>query len=167
MTFPLSPSPMAGQQMPAQQGDMPSVGAAMEYRVKRVGARPLVFHGSELAMAMSFTPQIPYWYEVNIYRTDAQEFVLAVRLFFQSETEQDTVRAWTFGSLDAVMEAIENYDAGHDIRLNFEGFDEDMPPVEMAARALDLSARVEAARLHFAGLVGELFDEIDSATGAA
>ena len=72
-------------------GAPPAIGAPKPYRITRSGARPLRFAGSELVMAMSFTPELPYWYEINMYRTSDLEFVAAVRLFHQSEDMPDTV----------------------------------------------------------------------------
>lgn len=139
-----------------------SLGSSLEFRVARRGARPLVFTGTQLAMAMSFTPELPYWYEINIYRTNDERFVLVVRLFFQAEDRKDTMDAWMFETLSEVFDAIERYDAGQDVHADLDGFHAGMTPVELAAHALDLRARVEAARHHFAGLAGELFAEIEA-----
>lgn len=129
---------------------------ATSFRIKRLGARPLSFQGSELAMAMSFTPSIPYWYEVNIYRTVEQRFVLAVRLFFQSEHEQDVVRAWEFDSLADALDKMEAYDAAQDVRVTFDT-SKPMVVAELTAKAMDLHASAAAARGHYSGLVGEFF----------
>ncbi len=149
----------ATEQHSPAPAEVASVGTAQAFRIKRMGARPLRFNGTELAMAMSYTPDLPYWYEINIYRTDDQRFALAVRLFFQSEEEKDTVRAWTFDSLPDLFDALEAYDAGEDVRAPV--LEPSAAPVELAATALDLRARISAARQHFSGLVGELFAEID------
>jgi RPA family protein len=117
-------------------------------------------------MAMSFTPDLPYWYEINIYRTAEQRFVLAIRLFFQSETEEDTTQAWEFETMPEVFDAIEQYDAGQDVKVSLV----DAPPAasaELAAMALELRARLHAARANFAGLVGELFEELEAAMGVS
>lgn len=135
---------------------------AMTYKIKRMGARPLVFSGSELGMAMSFTPSLPYWYEINIYRTTEQRFVLAIRLFFQSKDERDTVQAWEFDSLQEALAAIEGYDAGQDVAMNMNLTDT-MPMSEMAAFAIEMRVKTEAARRHYASLVGELFHDLDAA----
>ena len=157
------PSMEAFQRPQDGPAEMPSVGTAATHRVRRLGARPLVFSGSELAMAMSFTPKLPYWYEINIYRTDDQHFVLAIRKFFQAEDEKDQVQAWKLESLEQVFDAIESYDAGNDVRLPFSDFSDDAAPADLAARALHLHAEVIAARQHYAGLVGELFVEMEGA----
>lgn len=138
---------------------------AASHRIRRPGQRPLVFSGTELAMAMSFTPELPYWYEMNIYRTDTQRFVLIIRLFFQSETEEDFCQAWDFDTLMEVFDAVESYDAGKDVKLPSTA--SVATPAEMMAMALELRAKTLAARAHFKGLVGELFEELDAATPAA
>lgn len=132
---------------------------AMSYRIKRAGARPLSFQGTELAMAMSYTPSLPYWYEINIYRTTDQRFALAIKLFFQSADENDTAQAWMFDSIDEALNAIEAYDAGQDVQL---------PPVPYKASAADLAvyaARLQAelagARQHYASLIGEFFHDLE------
>ena len=131
------------------------------YSFPRPGQRPLTFNGSILAMVMTFTPDFPFWYEVNIFRTDDQNFVLVVKMFFQSENEQGTVRAWQFDDLMEVFTAMEQFDAAEDIRVGFPETAQ-MCPAELAALAYELKAKVGAYRSHWASLVGELFLEIDA-----
>lgn len=150
---------------PQSTSEMPQMGQAQSIRLRRPGARPLVFNGTEMAMAMSFTPELPYWYEINIYRSEDQRFALAIRLFYQSETEEDTCQAWDFDSLVEVFDAIENYDAAKDVKVDLNGVASSAPS-ELTALALELRARTLAARANYSGLVGELFDEMDEAVQA-
>jgi hypothetical protein len=136
-------------------------------RLPRRGARPLAFSGHELAMAMSFTPGLPYWYEITIYGTSDQRFVLGIRQFFVSEQEKDTSDAWMFDAFPEVLDALEAYDAGRDVVADLGGIHPGMAPAELAAQAMDLRARVEAARQHFASLLGEFFAEMDGTAEAA
>lgn len=152
---------------PPRAGEFASLGSLGQHRIARHGARPLVFSGSQLAMAMSFTPGLPYWYEINIYRTSEQRFVLAIRLFQVAEDRKDTVDAWVFDSLPEVFDALEAHDAGRDVLADVEGVHEGLPAGELAFRAWELRARIDAARQHFAGLVGELLAEIDAVAEAA
>jgi hypothetical protein len=147
--------------------DPTAAASSTRMRLPRRGARPLAFSGHELAMAMSFTPGLPYWYEITIYRTTEQRFVLAIRQFFVSEQEKDTSDAWMFDTLPEVFDALETYDAGRDVVGDLGGAHAGMAPAELAARAMDLRARVEAARHHFASLLGEFFSEMDGAAEAA
>lgn len=142
-------------------GALPSVGTATEHKLPQAGGRPLIFNGSELAMAMSFTPELPYWFEINLYHTDAQEFVVAIRKFFQSENETDYVNAWSFPNIDAAFAHIESYDPAIDVLIPDMNL-ATMIPAEMSAMALSLKSEVDAVRHHYAGLVGELFMEIEA-----
>ncbi|ARE42194.1 hypothetical protein RGUI_4053 [Rhodovulum sp. P5] len=159
---PAGPMPVDSMSQMGDRSETPSVGMSSEFRIRRVGGRPIVFRGSELAMSMSFTPEIPYWYEMNIYRTQSQRFVLAVRVFFQSADEEDYVRAWEFDDLSDVFDAIEGYDAAQDVKMTLPAKIDTLPPAALAAHALELQAKVSAARAHYQGLVGELFAEIES-----
>lgn len=140
-----------------------SIGGPIAYRIARNGARPLHFKGSELAMAMSFTPELPFWYEINLYRTSDAQFVVAIRLFHQSEDKKDTIEAWKCQALEQAFEIIENYDAAHDVAVTISAGMHEQPAPELAALALDLQWRISAARRHYQGLVGELFSELDVA----
>ena len=154
------PIGMASAEAPASRAQ---IGQPMSYRIPRAGARPLRFTGSELAMAMSFTPEIPYWYEVNLYRTTESHFVVAIRLFHQAEDKRDTVEAWQFKTLDEAMAAIEHYDAAHDVDLAVSVPWDEISGAETAARALELQARIHGQRQHYRGLVGEILFELDAA----
>lgn len=136
--------------------------SGMPYKIKRAGGRPLRFNGSELAMAMSYTSGIPYWYEINLYRTADQGFVAAVRLFHQSEDLQDTVQAKECSTLDEAIEWLINYDAAADLALNLEVDMSEAPASEMGVLALQLMARIADVRHHYASLVGELLHDLEN-----
>jgi hypothetical protein len=147
----------------ASQSPAVALSGATRYRLRRMGGRPLEFSGIELGMAMSFSPLLPYWYEINLYHTREQSFVLAIRQFFQSETERDMVSAWTFETLGEALDALEAYDAAEDVRLTVETDAAQMTAAELAACAMDLRARAKSARSHFSGLVGEFLHQMDMA----
>ena len=158
MSYPMNatdPTPMAPAAEPAPM-------AGMSYRLSRPGMRPLSFHGSVLAMAMSFTPDLPYWYELNIYRTAEQKFVLSVKLFFGSTEETDRSKAWQFDTLSEAFDALEAYDAADDVRVDYTDLT-GMSAAELAMHSYDIAARLSAQRSHFASIVGELFSELDAA----
>ena len=139
--------------------------SGMPVRLKQTGGRAMTFSGVELGMAMSFTPEIPYWYEINVWRTD-RDFVVAVKRFNQAEDDRDLCRAWRCASLGEVADRLEGYDAADDVVLRGDPLSDDMSVAEMASMALELKAQVVAARTHFGGLVGEFLYEIDQGEGA-
>lgn len=141
----------------------PAIGNTADFRIARAGARPLRFSGSELAMAMSYTPELPYWYEINIYRTAERDFAVAIRLFHQAEDVKDTVEAWRCPSLEHAFDVIENYDAAQDVLVGMDVETVGKPAAELAAIATELKARIANARMHYQGLVGEILAELDAA----
>lgn len=134
---------------------------AQTRRIKRVGGRPISFDGSELAMAMSFSPNLPYWYEINLYRTNDQRFVATIRLFFVSEHEEDRVQAWDFGDLDEALEKLIQYDAATDVCLDLSLDPAKAAPAELAAYAMELRAKVADFRNHYQSLIGQFLYELD------
>lgn len=132
------------------------------FTIKRAGGRPLRFEGSELAMAMSFTASMPYWYEINLYRSVDQRIVTAVRLFHQSEKKQDTVRAWESASIDDAIDKLTRYDAGYDVPVDIDFDASQAPPPELAAKALQLQARISEARHHYKSIVGEFLYDLQN-----
>ncbi|MEM7520402.1 MAG: hypothetical protein AAF307_05130 [Pseudomonadota bacterium] len=142
--------------------DLSYLGAGVTYRLPQPGGRPNVFQGAELAMAMSFTPGLPYWYEINLYRTAEQGFVVAIRTFFQSEEEVDFVKSWSFSSIHEALAMVETYDPSIDVHVPAVDMSA-ASPADLAATALALKAEVESRRAHYAGLVGEMLAEIEAA----
>ncbi len=136
--------------------------SAPSQRIKRLGGRPLVFEGTELAMTMSYTPSLPYWYEANIYRTSDQRFVACVKLFYVSADEQDTARAWECATLDEAIEKLVQYDAADDVKLTLDNGASDRSAAEMAAYSMDLLAQVKSYRHHYSSLVGEFLHDLET-----
>lgn len=152
--------PMQSPEVPARDAEVAFMGGS-NFVLPQRGRRPLAFVGTEIAMATSFTPAIPYWYEINIYRSRDDQFIVAIRKFFQSEAIDDVVEAWTFPSIEHVFFHIEGYDPATDIPVPSQSFDS-MAPAELSAVAMQTMAQIEEARTHFSGLVGEILYEIDS-----
>ena len=132
------------------------------YNVKRIGAKPICFEGTELAMAMSYTPSVHFWYEINLYHTSEDRFVSAIRVFHQSEDKRDTVQAWETTSLDDAIDKLTEYDAACDVEMPGEDHFGKTTPAESASIALQMMARMNAARHHYKSLVGELLFDLES-----
>lgn len=135
---------------------------AAEFTLKRVGARPMTFAGSELCMAMSFVPGAPYWYEINVYRTVDQKFVLAIKKFHKEEDQTDFCRAWSFDDFGALMQQMEQFDPAIDVPVDIAPDDPSLTGSEMAAHALALRAKAAEARRQYRSLVGEVLHELEA-----
>jgi hypothetical protein len=141
---------------------MPMAAEVAHVILRRVGKRPLTFRGVELCMAMSFTPGTPFWYEINIWRTEEQGFVLAIKTFYQSEDERDQSRAWATDSFDQVMDLLEDFDPARHMRPGLAADEPGLAPAEMVARALMQRARIEDARMQYGALVGEILHDLET-----
>ena len=141
----------------------PAIGNAMRYNIKRVGGRPMTFEGVELGMAMSFSPEHPYWYEFNIFRKIGG-FVLTVKRFHVAEDETDFCRAWEFDTIDQAMDALETYDAAQDVRADKYLPHANASAAELAAASMQLKAEIADSRTHFSSLVGEFLHDLGAAT---
>ncbi|MEM9249180.1 MAG: hypothetical protein AAGB05_10845 [Pseudomonadota bacterium] len=158
MTY-MTEAPQVDQSV-AAQGVMAGghdLSASGTYRLRRHGARPIVFSGTELGMAMSFTPDIPYWFEVNLYRATDGTFAVAVKQFFQSADETDLSRAWTAPTLEEACASLEQYDPAQDVPVKEGFFEASMSAAEMQSAAFALRAQVVDVRTHYRSLLGEFF----------
>ncbi|MEM1065508.1 MAG: hypothetical protein AAF771_03045 [Pseudomonadota bacterium] len=160
MSYPMEDQAPADMMAPPP---VANVGEARPFRIARNGGRPLRFSGAELGMAMSYTPEIPYWYEINLYRTSSGAFVLAIRLFHISDQKTDTVEAWEFDSLEDALWKIESYDPGADVDVALKQDLDRMTPADLAAEMLELKARIAGIRHHYRSLAGEFLGTLDAA----
>ena len=133
-----------------------------KYMLMRVGQRPLAFEGSELCMAMGFSPRVAWWYEINLFRVRPDGFVVAIKKFYQDEQERDLCHAWQFESFAEAIDHLETYDAAGDVRIEIRPDDPDLMLPELAAHALALRAQVAEARGHYKSLVGEILYDLES-----
>lgn len=143
---------------------MPAENPLMPQRLRRTGQRPLNFTGRELCSAMSYASGTPLWYEINLYQTHDDKFVVDVRMFSKSEDERDMHRAVEVGSIDAMFEWLENHDPIVDVDcdcMTLAG--SSLSPSEVALRAADLRMRVDEGRRQYADLVGQILYDLDLA----
>lgn len=133
------------------------------FTLKRSGAKPLVIQGSELAMGMSFSPSAPSWYEINLYRTQDQRFVAAVKLFYRDADKADIGHAWEFDDFAAAVAHLEAFDPAADVRVEVDPDDAALSLPEMAAHALSLRAKAAEARRQYRTLLGEVLHDLETA----
>lgn len=145
--------------MEEEKGTSPRPTTGVEFKLKRFGKKPLYFFGVEVAMAMSFTPNVPYWYELNLYRSDSG-FAVAIKRFHQSPDVRDLFRAYECRSFDDVVELIEGYEPAEDLTGMTNGANGAMCAVECAQLAMVLKSSIGDIRSHFRELAGEFLCEL-------
>ncbi len=154
-----SPGAMMGA--PMQMPETESFPMPSAVRLKRMGERPMEFTGEELCFAMSYVPSAPFWFEINVWRRSEGDFVTAVKLFYRDSDRIDVCRAWTSDDFEAVMDALESYDAARDLDADVN-LNADMPLVDLTAAAMTLRAWAADARRQYGSLVGQILDELEN-----
>jgi len=131
------------------------------FTLKCSGRRPMHFEGSELCMAMSYVPGAAFWYEVNIYRTVSDSFVVYIRMFSKSEDVPDLHRVFECGGFEGVVSLLEEYEAANDVRIDVLADDQSVPLPDLVVRAMGLRSRIEDARRQFGALVGQILFDLE------
>ncbi len=139
----------------------PNAPSSHTFQLRRTGGRPVRFAGVELCTAMSFGPGAPFWYEVNIFRTHDQQFVVDVRHFTKRDGEQDRFSVFTTASFEDAIQVLETYEPAADIRVDLPVDDESVPLAELGLHAASLRLKIGEARRQFRTLVGEILYELD------
>lgn len=134
---------------------------ARKTTLRRTGARPLQFVGAELCSAMSYGPGSTFWYEVNLFQTADQKFIVDIRLFSKTGEDQDRFFVKMVSSFDEVMDYLETYEPANDLRVDLAIDDEGTPIAELCLQAVSLRARIHDARRQFRSIVGEVLYELD------
>jgi hypothetical protein len=133
------------------------------FTLRRSGARPMSFIGSELCSSMSYEPGTPLWYEISVYRTSSRSFVANVKMFSKNEDEKDRFSAYEAESFDEALAWLESYEPANDIRIDLPFDDPGLPAVELGIRAAAASMRLAEARRQYRDLVGEVLFALEKA----
>lgn len=130
--------------------------------IRRTGQRPFAFNGSLVAMTCGVTPDLPFWYEINAYRTTSGSWVSDIRLFDKGDAS-DLFRVAEHDDLDALFDYFENYDPVGDIAPPGELIDGSASSAQLALQTARLQMRVDRIRDHYRGLLGDFLGRIDAA----
>lgn len=128
--------------------------------VRRTGLRPYAFNGQLLGTVCGVDQVLPYWYEINVYRTVLGSYVSDIRLFGKAADAPDLFRAREHDDLDALHAYLEGYDPCGDLPpIRYD----DSPATSAAALALRaIEVRAEMRRIddHFRATVGALLNAL-------
>jgi len=128
--------------------------------LRRTGKRPYSFNGVAVATVSGITPALPFWYEINIFRTVSDTYVSDIRLFHKEADYPDFFRVEEHLDLETVFEHLEGYDPAGDLALS-----PSMPKWSTSNAALEfgvarLQMQVNRINQHYGSLVGALLHDI-------
>ena len=125
-------------------------------RLKRTGARPLLFNGRTVATVCGVTPLLPFWYEINVHRTLQGRYVSDIRLFHKSPYRSDLFWVAEHDELDEAIAHLERFDPVGDVLPPQQPAAESTSSAELALWIARLQLQVHQATEHYRTLAGEL-----------
>ena len=131
--------------------------------LRRTGQRPINFRGATVAHGMSFRVGTPLWYEVNVFKASTGGFVGDVRMFTKADGEQDKFTVHIAGSLEEIVDFLEEYNPAEDIIVDVNFDDKTMTLADLTFKALAVRARSENAKAQYECLVCDIFSQLETA----
>ena len=128
--------------------------------LRRTGLRPLAFHGATIATVCGVTPVLPYWYELNAYRTASGAYVSDIRLFRKGSDQADAFHVAEHADLEAMIGHLEDYDPSSDLELAADMFDGSTSNAALALRTARLQIEVNRITEHYRSLVCQLLGAV-------
>lgn len=128
--------------------------------LKRTGQRPYAFNGLTVATICGVTPALPFWYELNLFRTVIGSYVCNVRLFNKGE-DADVFRASEHDDLEAACAFFERYEPAADLPASPDEISLDAPGVKLSLQAARLQLRINRITDHYRATAGELLYALD------
>jgi hypothetical protein len=135
----------------------------MPMRLRRTGARPLTFVGTEICSATSHAIGPSLWCEINLHATDQDRFVADIRMFFKSENIADVFTVHEADSIDEAVSILEAFDPASHLVVDLAVGNLEVPAIEIALKAAELRLRLEEARGQYRDLLGEVLYDLEAA----
>ena len=128
--------------------------------LKRTGERRYAFNGQILATVCGIERILPFWYEINVYRSVIGTYVSDIRLFGKGEDIVDVFRVAEHNDIDELRDHLGRYDPHYDL-----------PPIRcggspqssaaLMLRAIEIRADMQRISEHYRVTVSALLDVLD------
>ena len=129
--------------------------------LRRTGLRTFAFNGQLLGTVCGVDQVLPFWYEINVYRTVLGTYVSDIRLFGKGVDAADLFRVAEHDTMEALQEHFEHYDSSCD--LPPIAYDSDTGATSAAAltlRAIEVQAEIRRIADHYQVTVGALLNAL-------
>ena len=127
-----------------------------EVTLRISGGKPLRIVGVMIAEATSWSPSVPAWHEVSLYRTQGQECAASIRMLKKAMGETDIHHAELFASIEDALNWLEEFDPTADLAPDFDASDRRVSTAEIALFSAALRQHADAVTRQWRGLIGEL-----------
>jgi hypothetical protein len=140
---------LSGVNAPVEDGPQPII-------LRNIGCKPLKLHAELLAEGASRQPGAVSWHEIALYRTEAGQIAVALRLLRPLPGDLGVHRARLFEDLDAASDWLEQFDTSVDVEADFDVADRGLSTASMTMQAAALRERAERLDRGYRCLVGEI-----------
>jgi len=134
----------------------PHVATPTEVTLRVSGGKPLRIVGVIMAEANSWSPSVPAWHEVTLYRTQGQECAASIRMLKKAMGETDIHHAELFASIEEGLNWLEEFDPTADLVPDFDASDRRVSTAEIALLSAALRQHADAVTRQWRGLLGEV-----------
>ncbi len=129
--------------------------------LRRSGARPYRFQGTEICSAVGWAEKLSVWHEINLFQSTAGKVVIDIRVFRKSPTEKDLFRVEERDSIEDAISFLESYDPTQDVLVDIPLDDPGVSLAELSLNGIVLRQRIDHTRRQYDALLGDLLHEIE------
>lgn len=128
--------------------------------LRRTGLRPFSFNGQLLGTVCGVDQVLPYWYEVNVYRTVIGSYVSDIRFFAKAAEAPDLFRVAEHDDMPALHAYLERYDPCRDLPPMRHELSPDASAAALTLLAIETRAEMRRIDDHFRVTAGAMLDAL-------
>jgi hypothetical protein len=133
----------------------------LEYTRRRSGHKAVRFNGWQLIEAKGAGEAETIWYDLTMYRTDADTIIVELVARRSLADEQDLSRVEVFPNLQEAASWLEAYCVGNDVPIPPSLATDDGPVAAAVLKAIQLRQRIARIQDDYHGLLSDVFEALD------
>ena len=138
-----------------------SASAPNQFTLRRSGRKAVKFSGWQMVEATGAGETAPMWYDLRLYRSDTNQFIVELVARRQQLDEQDLCRVEVFDTLEAASLWLENYACANDVPVPAALVDGAAPMAAAVLHAVQLRQRIARIGEEFHSLLSDVFEVLD------
>lgn len=136
---------------------------AREFTLRRTGRKSVRFSGWQLVEAKGCGEGDAIWYDLAMYRSDADAIIVELIARRGLAGEQDVSRVESFADVQEAASWLEAYSVGNDVPIPPALSAEDGPVALAVLKAIQLRQRLARIQDDYDGLLSDVFAALDIA----
>jgi hypothetical protein len=135
--------------------------APREHTLRRSGHKAVRFTGWQLIEAKGAGEAETIWYDLAIYRSDADDIIVELTARRSLADEQDLSRVEVFANLAQAASWLEAYAVSQDVPIPPALAADNGPVASAVLKAIQLRQRIARIQDDYHGLLSDVFDALD------